>query len=192
MLGAGVRALQTVIAPVASPPRGECVVAILHSRAVAFSTRRIGMRVINLGTVFMMVGLLGIIEFARAAAASPENALLQHGILTMLFLVYGVGQGFAQPALINLVVGSNGTTSEDAGSAAGIFLTVIHSSMALGVASIGDVFFWALGGSSTKASYLDALSKAFMCNLSLLVATFMIVLWFPKLARGLTRATVAS
>jgi len=162
------------------------------SSSSAAVARRIGMWVINLGTVFMMVGLLGIIEFARAAAASPENALLQHGIITMLFLVYGVGQGFAQPALINLVVGSNGTTSEDAGSAAGIFLTVIHSSMALGVASIGDVFFWALAGSSTKASYLDALSKAFMCNLSLLVATFMIVLWFPKLARGLTRATVAS
>ena len=91
------------------------------------------MWVINFGTVLMMVGLLGIIEFARAA--SPENALLQHGVIIMLFLVYGVGQGFAQPALINLVVGNNGTTSEDAGSAAGIFLTVIHSSMALGVAS---------------------------------------------------------
>jgi MFS family permease len=162
------------------------------SSSSAAVARRIGMWVINLGTVLMMVGLLGIIEFARTAAASAENALLQHGIITTLFLVYGVGQGFAQPALINLVVGSKGTTSEDAGSAAGIFLTVIHSSMALGVASIGDVFFWALAGSSTKASYLDALSKAFMCNLLLLVATFMIVLWFPKLARGLTRATVPS
>jgi MFS family permease len=159
------------------------------SSSSAAVARRIGMWVINLGTVLMIVGLCGIIEFARAAEASPENALLHHG---MLFLVYGVGQGFAQPALINLVVGSKGTTSEDAGSAAGIFLTVIHSSMALGVASIGDVFFSALAGSSTKASYLDALSKAFVCNLSLLVATFMIVLWFPKLARGLTRATVAS
>src|SRR4029077_6955000 len=68
------------------------------SSSSAAVARRIGMWVINLGTVLMMVGLLGTIEFARTAAASAENALLQHGIITTLFLVYGVGQGFAQPA----------------------------------------------------------------------------------------------
>ena len=97
-------------------------------------------------------------------------------MLVLLFLVYGVGQGLVQPSLINTVVGSSGVSGEDAGSVAGLFLTTAQSSIALGVAAIGGVFFSQLGPTPNAASYLDALS----CNL---IATFLLVLLLPRAGR---------
>jgi hypothetical protein len=66
-------------------------------------------------------------------------------LLIGLFLAYGLGQGLAQPAFIHLVTGGASVNEADAGSAAGLFLTTAQSSLALGVAAIGDVFFAWLG-----------------------------------------------
>ena len=77
-----------------------------------------------------------------------------------LFLLYGLGQGLAQPALINTVVGSAGVSGEDAGSAAGLFLTTAQSSIAFGVAAIGDVFFARLGDVPTPATICRAVKRA--------------------------------
>lgn len=80
------------------------------------------------------------------------------------------------------MIGSTGTTGEDAGSAVGLFLTTAQSAIALGVASIGDVFFSWLSESPTTAAYLDALSAALFCNLVLLIATFKLALLLPRRA----------
>jgi hypothetical protein len=61
-------------------------------------------------------------------------------------------------------------------------LTTAQSAIALGVASIGDVFFSWLSASPTMAAYLDALSAALSCNLVLLIATFMLALLLPRRA----------
>jgi hypothetical protein len=82
--------------------------------------------------------------------------------------------------VINTVVGSRGVSGEDAGSAAGLFLTTARSSIALGVAAIGGVFFSRLGPTPNAASYLDALSSALSCNLVLQIATFLLVLLLPR------------
>ena len=72
-----------------------------------------------------------------------------------IFFIYGLGQGLAQPALINTVIGGAGVTGEDAGSAVGLFLTTAQSVIALGVAAIGDVFFSWLSETPTTATYLE-------------------------------------
>jgi predicted MFS family arabinose efflux permease len=157
--------------------------AIGFSAASAVSgpvAARIGSRILNLGTLLMMVGLLGTIALARVAAAAPSPSALDERMLVVLFLLYGLGQGLAQPALINTVVGSSGVSGEDAGSAAGLFLTTAQSSIALGVAAIGGVFFSRLGTSPTTVTYFDALSSALYCNLVLQAATFLLVLWLPR------------
>jgi hypothetical protein len=106
-------------------------------------------------------------------------------MLVVLFLVYGLGQGLGQPALINTVIGNSGVSGQDAGSAAGLFLTTAQSAIALGVAAIGDVFFTRLGPAPTAMSYVDALSVALSCNLVLLGAAFvlMVVLPLPRRRR---------
>ena len=130
----------------------------------------------------MALGLLGIIVLAQLANAASPPLSISDRLLVAIFLIYGLGQGLAQPALITTVIGSTGTTGEDAGSAVGLFLTTAQSAIALGVASIGDVFFSWLSESPTTAAYLDALSAALSCNLVLLIATFMLALLLPRRA----------
>ncbi len=127
-------------------------------------------------------GLIGVITLARLAQAQPVAPALDERMLVVLFLIYGLGQGLGQRALINTVIGSSGVSGEGDGSAAGLFLTAAQSAIALGVAAIGGVFFTRLGTDPTAASYVDALSVALSCNLVLLGAAFvlMLVLLLPR------------
>jgi EmrB/QacA subfamily drug resistance transporter len=140
-------------------------------------TARIGGRIIVLGTGLMALGLLGVVALALV------GALLDPRPLIVLFLIYGLGQGLAQPALINTVVGSAGVSGADAGAAAGLFLTMAQSSIALGVAAIGDVFFARLGNAPAPEDYAAALSYALSCNLVLQGATILLVLLLPMVGR---------
>jgi hypothetical protein len=88
------------------------------------------------------------------------------------FAIYGVGQGLAQPALINTVIGGSGIGPDDIGSAVGLFLTTAQSCIAFGVAAIGDVFFARLGAAPVLADYLAAVVLTLCCNLALLGVTF--------------------
>ena len=175
--------------------------AIGFSAASALSgpiTARIGGWIVNLGIRLMALDLMGVITLARlaqtapVAAALPATAALDERLLVALFLVYGLGQGLGQPALINTVIGGSRVSGEDAGSAAGLFLTTAQSSIALGVAAIGGVFFTRLGPVPTATSYVDALSLALSCNLVLLGAAFvlMLVLLLPGRHRWAPAAVV--
>src|SRR5580698_4191766 len=74
---------------------------------------RIGPRIINLGTFLMALGLLGIIVSAQQAHAASGSEAIDQRLLVAIFLVYGLGQGLAQPALINKVIGGAGVTGDD-------------------------------------------------------------------------------
>ncbi len=153
--------------------------AVAFSVASAFSgraTAALGPRVLNLGTALMMAGLLGLLLSCRAD-------LPVVGIIGAL-AVYGVGQGLAQPALINIVIGGVGISAEDTGSAVGMFLTTAQSSIALGVAAIGDVFFTRLGGTPGVSDYDAAVSDALVCNLLLLAVTCVLALRLPRARRS--------
>jgi EmrB/QacA subfamily drug resistance transporter len=148
---------------------------------------RLGGRIVHLGTVLMALGLLGVIALVHIAQGAAVAGPIDPRPLVSLFLIYGLGQGLAQPALIGTVVGSAGVSGEDAGSAAGLFLTTAQSSIALGVAAIGDVFFSRLGDMPTPADYFAALSVALTCNLVLQVATFLLVVLLPIMGRRAAR-----
>ena len=148
---------------------------------------RIGPRIINLGSFLMAVSLSGLIALAHMSAGREG---IEAHLLIAIFLVYGLGQGLAQPALINTVIGSAGVTGEDAGSAVGLFLTTAQSAIALGVAAIGDVFFSLLSALPTTGEYLDALTAALSCNLALMVTTFVLALLLPRQAKARSRAAM--
>jgi MFS family permease len=139
---------------------------------------RIGTRIISVGSFLMALSLLAIIAIARFSPM-PIATITDMRLLVPIFLVYGIGQGLAQPSLINAVIGSAGVTGEDAGSAVGLFLTTAQSIIALGIAAIGDVFFTKLGSAPTTMTYLVALSAALSCNLVLQVGTFFLALLLP-------------
>jgi len=141
---------------------------------------RIGARIINLGTFLMALGLLSIIAFTQISNATSGSGAVSLQLLVPIFFVYGLGQGLAQPALINTVIGGAGVTGDDAGSAVGLFLTTAQSVIALGVAAIGDVFFSWLSKTPTTATYLNALTASLACNFVLIVATFFLALLLPR------------
>jgi MFS family permease len=145
---------------------------------------RIGPRIINLGSFLMALGLGGVIILAQLANRASETGAIDQRLLMVIFLVYGLGQGLAQPALINTVIGSSGVSEDDAGSAVGLFLTTAQSVIALGVAAIGDVFFSWLGKAPTTNSYVAALTAALSCNFVLMVATFALALLLPRRTRS--------
>ena len=153
--------------------------AAAFSVAAALSGRvtvRLGVGILNLGTALMAAGLLLLLT-----AFSGE---LEPGRMAVALAVYGVGQGLAQPALINIVIGSSGVSGDDTGAAVGLFLTTAQSCIALGVAVLGDIFFWRLGPGAAPADYLAAASTVLVCNLLLLAVTFVLALRLPR-RRGL-------
>jgi EmrB/QacA subfamily drug resistance transporter len=141
---------------------------------------RIGPLIINLGTFLMALGLLGIIALAQWSDAAAGPATVNVPLLVPIFFVYGLGQGLAQPALINTVIGGAGVTGDDVGSAVGLFLTTAQSVIALGVAAIGDVFFSWLSETPTRETWLNALTASLACNFVLIVATFFLALLLPR------------
>jgi hypothetical protein len=93
-------------------------------------------------------------------------------------MVYGTGQGFVMPTLINTVLIN--IRGHDAGSASGVLSTVQQVSFAAGVAVIGTVFFSALSGRTDTASFIAALRTAFSVNIGLLLVTFVLILRIPR------------
>jgi predicted MFS family arabinose efflux permease len=143
------------------------------SAASGAITARLGIRIVNLGVGMMAIGLAGIILLTVHVPLEPRA-------FVPLFLIYGIGQGLAQPALINVIVGGAGVAGQDAGSAAGVFLTIAQSSIAFGIAAIGDIFFARLGPMPGRADYLSGLALALGCCLVLQIAAFLLISLLPK------------
>jgi EmrB/QacA subfamily drug resistance transporter len=148
----------------------------LASAASGRVTARLGPRILNLGTGLMVVGLLALLAMCRAGFAV--------GWVAAALVVYGMGQGLTQPALINTVIGGSGISADDTGSAVGLFLTTAQSCIAFGVAAIGDVFFARLGAAPGVADYLAAASATLWCNVLLLAGTFLLALRLPLRRRS--------
>jgi len=160
--------------------------AIGFSAASALSGRvapLIRGRTISVGALLMGLALLGFVTMITITRGQFLIDANDRPLLVGLFLVYGLGQGLAQPAFIHLVTSGVGVTEADAGAAAGLFLTTAQSSLALGVAAIGDVFFSWLGPAPLPLDYVRALSAALICNLGLQILTFLLVLLLPWVSR---------
>ena len=149
---------------------GFCATSATSARI----SRRFGPRSLDLGAALMAATLTGLAALVlRFGRIDPTSMLTG-------FLVYGLGQGLTQPALVGRDVDARGVSAEDAGAAAGLFLTTVQSSIALGVAIIGNVFFSTLGDAPTSSDYLNALSLSFVCCASLQMATFLLASFLPR------------
>ena len=146
---------------------GFCITSTTSARI----GRRLGSWSLDLGAAVMAMALTGLVLLAlRFGNIEPTQMLTG-------FLIYGLGQGLIQPALVSRVVDAEGISADDAGAAAGLFLTTVQTSVALGVAIIGNVFFSALGDAPNRGDYLNALSVSFICCASLQMAAFVLTLF---------------
>jgi EmrB/QacA subfamily drug resistance transporter len=134
---------------------------------------KLGSRIINLGAGLMIVGLVSLLALAAMRGASLTGLAL-----APVLIVYGTGQGFVMPTLINTILIN--IRGHDAGSASGVLSTVQQVSFAAGVAVIGTVFFSALDGRIDTTSFVAALRTAFSVNIALLFVTFFLILRIPR------------
>jgi EmrB/QacA subfamily drug resistance transporter len=134
----------------------------------------LGSRMIHVGTALMALAQVSLILFARA-----RGLQLQALELMPLLLLYGIGQGLVFPTLINTTLSR--VPPADAGSASGVLATVQQVAFSLGVAVIVSVFFAALGSEATPQAHVEALGTTLLCNITLLVLTFVLAFRFPRL-----------
>ena len=134
---------------------------------------KLGSRIINLGAALMMTGLTLLLWLTAVRGASLTGLEL-----APVLLIYGTGQGFVMPTLINTILIN--IKGHDAGSAAGVLTTVQQVSFATGVAVIGTVFFSSLGGLTNTDAFIRALRIAFSVNICLLAVTFILILQIPR------------
>jgi MFS family permease len=134
---------------------------------------KLGSRIINLGAALMILGLTGLLWMTSWRGASLSGVEL-----APVLLIYGTGQGFVMPTLINTILIN--IKGHDAGSASGVLSTVQQASFATGVAVIGTVFFSALGTLSSTDAFIRALRIAFSVNICLLFVTFVLILQIPR------------
>src|SRR3954470_5833066 len=134
---------------------------------------KLGSRIINLGAGPMIAGLASLLGLTAMHGASLTGLAL-----APVLIVYGTGQGFVMPTLINTILIN--IRGHDAGSASGVLSTVQQVSFAAGVAVIGTVFFSGLGGRIDTAAFITALRTAFSVNIALLMVTFILILRIPR------------
>jgi EmrB/QacA subfamily drug resistance transporter len=134
---------------------------------------KLGSRIINVGAALMITGLTGLLWLT-----SWRGASLSSFDLAPVLLVYGTGQGFVMPTLVNTILIN--IKGHDAGSASGVLTTVQQASFATGVAVIGTVFFSTLGRLGSTDAFIRALRVAFSVNICLLLVTFVLILQIPR------------
>ena len=134
---------------------------------------RIGSRIINVGALLMIAGLVYLLVVTRWRGAALGGL-----DLAPMLLIYGTGQGFVMPTLINTILLN--IHGHDAGSASGVLSTVQQASFATGVAVIGTVFFSALGVSTSTEAFVRALRVACSVNIYLLMVTFTLIMRIPR------------
>jgi EmrB/QacA subfamily drug resistance transporter len=135
---------------------------------------RLSNRVLPVGAATMTVALSWLILLAQVKG----QALTVVELMPVL-LVYGVGQGLVFPRLISAALSR--VRVADAGSASGVLTTVQQVAYSLGVAVIGSVFFSVLGHGAAPEPHAAALSAALLCNVVLLLLTFLLTVRLRRL-----------
>ncbi|MGH9205429.1 MAG: MFS transporter, partial [Acidimicrobiales bacterium] len=108
-------------------------------------TARLGKRVLNIGSLVLVAGML--LTIAAVHAAGLHLASWQ---LTPAFTAAGLGLGLFVAPVINIILA--GIRGEAAGSASGVLSTAQQVGGVLGIALIGVIFFGLIASNAVRAS----------------------------------------
>jgi MFS family permease len=148
------------------------VMSILGPRLAA---RLGGSRSITLGALLASLG-----TFALVFTGVRYGARLTGWDLAPATALIGVGQGIGLPSLIGAVL--QHVRPERAGAAAGILTTTQQFGVASGIAVVGAVFYGALGGVPSRATFVHGMEVAMTIDAILLVVAAATTLLLPRRA----------
>ena len=107
-------------------------------------------RLLTIGMVIQVAGY-------AAVGLGVANGVVP-GLVTLAVFVAGFGQGIALPRLYNVALGR--VPPDKAGVAAGVVNSLMQIGSAIGVASIGSLFFAVLAGGHGEPAYAHAFAVA--------------------------------
>lgn len=146
---------------------------MLSSRIASRLLPRFGKAVLQLGLAIILLSFLMQIFFFTAQD-SP--------LMSMLFLaLYGLGNGFVLPFLLNVVL--NNIHEKDAGAASGVFSTFQQTASALGISVIGGVFYTVLDTGRYLANHLFALQSGLTVCIVFLIGVWLMLCLLPSAQR---------
>nr|WP_199156740.1 MFS transporter [Pedobacter sp. ASV2] len=131
---------------------------------------RYGKSVLKFGLVIILLSfLLQIFYFTDC----------DRPFVTILFLsLYGLGNGFVLPFLLNVVL--NNIDEKDAGAASGIFSTFQQMASALGISILGGLFYAVLDSNLGKNDYLLALQLGLTAGIVCLIIVWIMLSILPN------------
>ncbi|WP_205323779.1 MFS transporter [Glycomyces sp. YM15] len=170
-LGLGFGPLQASLAMAA-----WAVGAFIGSGASAGLAPKLGRKVLHLGLVVMIAGLV-VLWFQFGAAAAPGTWALAPALL-----VYGIGMGMIFVPLFGIITGD--LEDHEVGSASGLLESFQQGAAALGVAGLGTVFFsqFAIGGGAAESMGAAQLVTGLTAGLT--VVAFLVAFGLPKQAKA--------
>lgn len=139
-------------------------------------TRKYGARMITFGTVVAAIGVLALfldLQFSGVTITALK--------LIPPMVLIGAGNGLTIPALIGAVL--SGIQPQQAGSASGVLTTAQQFASAIGVATLGAIFFQVLAARAGISAYSSALEAVALVDLFLVVIVAGMSLLLPRPAR---------
>ena len=130
---------------------------------------KIGKRVLQIGTIAMMISIgLQILLF--------QSGTISSHIVFLLILLHGLSAGWVMPPIMNVTLQS--VPHHFAGAASGLYATVQQAAGALGVSIIGGVFFNKLER-QVMPDYHLAFRYAAGLEFFMLLALFILLVFIP-------------
>ncbi|WP_199040718.1 MFS transporter [Glycomyces salinus] len=149
--------------------------AFIGSGSSAGLAPKLGRRILHLGLLGMAAGLV-VLYFQFGAETAPGPWALAPALL-----VYGIGMGMIFVPLFGIIVGD--LEDHEIGSASGLLESFQQGAAALGVATLGTIFFGRFAIGAGEAEAMSAAQVTTGVALLLTVAAFAVVFGLPKQAR---------
>jgi EmrB/QacA subfamily drug resistance transporter len=135
---------------------------------------RIGNRVIVLGAVLSMLGLITTLVVLLAESSSVTALeLIPGGVLI------GLGNGLAIPSMVGAVL-SSGIEPHKAGMAAGALTTAQQFGNAVGATVLGTIFFSVLGTGIHLTDFVSAMETSTVVGLAIVLVVLGAAFLLPK------------
>ncbi|MFI7121205.1 MFS transporter [Amycolatopsis sp. NPDC049868] len=157
----------------------SAVATVVFSLLSTPLVRRFGPWVLTAGSVAGAVGLLTLIVTVHSGGADLKALWIAPAMV-----IVGTGMGLVTAPVIDVVLAR--VSPDDAGSASGVLNTVEQLGAAVGVATVGTVFFGTAGSAARpedQQMLADALGVALWVNIALMLVSAGLSLLLPRKAR---------
>lgn len=132
---------------------------------------------VRYGTLVLQVGLFVILMsfiLQLVFFGTHNNIFLSISLIGM----YGFGNGMVLPFLLNIVL--NSVSTDDAGTASGIFSTFQQTASALGISIIGGIFYSSLEANSIPLEYMESLHSGLLAGTFCLILAAIMIYFLPN------------